>query len=68
MTKWQYCHLRAEQRYGGWVFVYKNHEVKYDSQNLDDILTDLGHQGWELVAISSKDTSEFFFFKRPFEE
>ena len=39
--------------------------VKYHSNGQNQILNELGDEGWELIKIRNNDNTPMYFFKRP---
>ncbi len=74
MQKWEYCHVtRYINKKNKWVLGYKGKEYKTDQ--LHDIMDELGEEGWELVAtmpVTSTNVQGWaytaervLYFKRP---
>ena len=71
MQRWEYCCLERS-----YVYYYRTKQSvsfaddKGSHQRTEEAITQLGMDGWELVAVTHNDGGSplYYFFKRPLRE
>lgn len=65
MQKWEYLVLAHQWDKDRQYYYWNNDET--DKRTIDEVLNELGKDGWELVDTRTVVSSGFYHFKRPLE-